>query len=46
MAEYLRDGERRDRIRRTGEAFVRRHHTFDERIKNLLGGYEFANPLA
>lgn len=46
VAEYLRHPELRDRIRRDGEAFVRRHHTFDERIKNLLGGYAFSNPLA
>ena len=46
VREYLGDPERRDRIRRQGEAFVRRHHTFDERIKNLLGGYAFRNPLA
>lgn len=46
VGEYLRHPELRDRIRRDGEAFVRRHHTFDERIRNLLGGYAFTNPLA
>lgn len=46
IGEYLRRPEERDRIRCAGEAFVRAHHTFDERVKNLLGGYEFVNPLA
>jgi len=26
--------------------FVRDHHTFDQRIHNLLSGEEFHNPLA
>ena len=46
VEEYLHDAPRRDAIRRQGEAFVRRYHTFDERIRNLLGAYEFTNPLA
>jgi hypothetical protein len=25
--------------------FVRQHHTFDQRIHNLLSGEEFHNPL-
>jgi hypothetical protein len=25
---------------------VRQHHTFDQRIRNLLSGEEFHNPLA
>ncbi|MEJ7809995.1 MAG: glycosyltransferase [Gemmatimonadaceae bacterium] len=38
-------GERED-IRRRGEAFMRRHHTFDERVPHLLAGTEWVNPLS
>jgi hypothetical protein len=43
---YLGNGAQRERIRREGQAFVRQHHTFDQRIRNLLSGEEFHNPLA
>jgi hypothetical protein len=45
-AYYLESAAQRERIRREGQVFVRDHHTFDQRIKNLLSGEEFVNPLA
>lgn len=45
IRDYLARPADRDRIRRQGEAFVRQNHTYDQRIQNLLGGYEFTNPL-
>jgi hypothetical protein len=42
---YLLNSHARERIRREGQAFVRQYHTFDQRIKNLLSGEEFVNPL-
>ena len=42
---YLVNSHARERIRREGQAFVRQHHTFDQRIRNLLSGEEFVNPL-
>ena len=36
----------RERIRRDGEAFVRAHHTYDQRVANILENREFVNPLA
>lgn len=45
IAEYLRAPAERERIRKAGDAFVRRHHTFDQRIENLLTGEEWRNPL-
>ena len=45
-AYYLESSAQRERIRREGQVFVREHHTFDQRIKNLLSGEEFVNPLA
>jgi spore maturation protein CgeB len=45
-AYYLDNGAQRERIRREGQAFVREHHTFDQRIHNLLSGEAFVNPLA
>ena len=46
IGHYLARDEDRDRIRRDGEAFVRAHHTFDQRVHNLLEGRAFVNPLA
>jgi spore maturation protein CgeB len=46
IGHYLEDNHARERIRTDGEAFVRRHHTFDARIHNLLSGEEFVNPLS
>lgn len=45
-AYYLENSAARERIRREGQVFVRQHHTFDQRIHNLLSGEEFLNPLA
>jgi len=38
LDRYLRDPAARERIRREGEQFVRRNHTYDQRIANLLSG--------
>jgi glycosyl transferase family 1 len=45
-AYYLENSAQRERIRREGQVFVREHHTFDQRIHNLLSGEAFHNPLA
>lgn len=37
--------EERRRIRCAGEAFVRRYHTFDARLKHLINGTPWINPL-
>ena len=42
---YLDHPEERERIRREGERFVRSHHTFDQRIHNILRDEPFTNPL-
>jgi hypothetical protein len=42
---YLASPEERAAIRRRGEAFVRTHHTYDQRISNLLEHRRFENPL-
>lgn len=41
---YLENSASRERIKREGEMFVRHHHTFDQRIHNLLSGEAFVNP--
>ena len=43
---YLRDPAGRERVRATGERFVRQHHTYDARIGPLLAREPFVNPLA
>jgi len=43
---YLENSAARERIRREGHVFVREHHTFDQRIHNLLSGEAFVNPLS
>jgi hypothetical protein len=43
---YLLNSHARERIRREGQGFVRQYHTFDQRIRNLLSGEEFVNPLS
>ena len=43
---YLHNAAQRERVRREGQAFVREHHTYDQRIHNLLSGEAFVNPLA
>jgi hypothetical protein len=45
-AYYLANPANRERVRRQGQHFVAEHHTFDQRIRNLLSGEEFHNPLA
>ncbi len=42
---YLADEAARRRIRAEGRAFVAAHHTFDQRVENLLAGLPFVNPL-
>ena len=42
---YLAAPDERERVRRAGEAFVREHHTFDQRITHILGGSDWTNPL-
>jgi spore maturation protein CgeB len=46
IAYYLEKPAQRERIRREGQVFVRDHHTYDQRIHNLLSGEAFVNPLA
>ena len=43
---YLGAPEKREDIRVQGERFVRAHHTYDQRIANILDGRPFRNPLA
>ena len=43
---WLGDAGRREQVRRAGERFVREHHTYDQRIGNILENREFVNPLA
>ncbi len=43
---YLAHEDKREEVRRAGEAFVRAHHTYDQRIGNLLSGESWVNPLA
>ena len=45
IEHYLEKPAARERIRKEGRAFVLKHHTFDQRIQNLLSGEEFQNPL-
>ena len=45
IAHYLTDAASREGIRREGQLFVREHHTYDQRIANILSGREFLNPL-
>jgi hypothetical protein len=42
---YLAHDTERERIRAEGERFVRAHHTYDQRVANLLSGEEWVNPL-
>jgi spore maturation protein CgeB len=43
---YLLMTDERQLLRRTGERFVRAHHTYDQRIANILENRAFVNPLA
>jgi hypothetical protein len=42
---YLGDPALRERVRARGERFVREHHTFDQRARNILNDEEWVNPL-
>lgn len=42
---YLASPDQRMAIRVSGEAFVRAHHTYDQRIANILEQRAFVNPL-
>jgi spore maturation protein CgeB len=42
---YLADPSARERIRAAGEAFVREHHTYDERVPHFLSGAPYVAPL-
>ncbi len=46
IARYLPDDAARARIIGRGEQFVRTHHTYDQRIHNLVADRAFQNPLA
>lgn len=46
IERYLGDAAERERIRATGRAFVLAHHTLDHRVRNLMTGEPFTNPLA
>lgn len=43
---YLAAPGEREEVRRRGESFVRAHHTYDQRIGNILENRPFTNPLA
>ena len=43
---YLSKQGDRDSIRMSGEKFVRAHHTYDQRVRNILDDREFENPPA
>ena len=43
---YLGSPDERQRMRLAGEQFVRAHHTYDQRIANILENRAFVNPLA
>jgi hypothetical protein len=42
---YLANPATRERVRLQGQHFVAEHHTYDQRIHNILAGEEFVNPL-
>jgi NAD(P)-dependent dehydrogenase (short-subunit alcohol dehydrogenase family) len=46
IERYLADETARTRIRREGRAFLLAHHTFENRLFNLLTGVAWVNPLA
>ena len=43
---YLADAALREQVRAAGERFVRAHHTFDQRARNILDDAEWVNPLS
>lgn len=42
---YISSPGRREEVRIRGEQFVRAHHTYDQRISNILETRRFVNPL-
>ncbi|MDQ3673761.1 MAG: glycosyltransferase [Gemmatimonadota bacterium] len=42
---YLENSAARERIKREGQVFVRQHHTYDQRIRFLLSGESYVNPI-
>jgi hypothetical protein len=46
VRRYLDSPGEREEIRIEGERFVRAHHTYDQRISNILENRAFVNPLA
>lgn len=42
--QYLSEPDERERIRIDGERFVRAHHTYDQRVANILESRTFTNP--
>lgn len=45
VRRWNRDSAERERVRAAGEAFVREHHSFDDRVRYLLSGERWINPL-
>ena len=45
IKHYLENSAARERIRREGNVFVRENHTYDQRIRNLITGDAYVNPL-
>src|SRR5690606_15638098 len=41
---YLHHPDEREAIRRAGEEFVRRYHTYDQRIQHFLTGEAWSDP--
>jgi hypothetical protein len=46
IKRWSEDPVGREQVRAAGEAFVRRHHTFDDRAKHILSGERWVSPLA
>lgn len=45
VKQYVGDAAARERIRSAGAAFVRQHHTYDERVPHFLSGAPYVAPL-
>jgi spore maturation protein CgeB len=45
IEHYLARSAEHERIRAEGERFVREHHTYDERVRHMLSGEAWVNPL-
>lgn len=46
VRRWSEDPAGRERVRAAGEAFVRAHHTFDDRARHILSGETWVSPLA